>query len=106
MLKTLWNSSDLNFKTKVDMLVFCMFSRLLYAAETWTMRAADSRKLIAFEMRCYRRILKVCWKDRVTNKSVRDKVERPHIITDLIKQKKLKVFGYIMQNERSETGED
>jgi len=49
----------------------CVFPPL-YTAETWTMRAAGSRKLLAFEMRCYRRILKVCWKDRVTNKSVRD----------------------------------
>jgi len=71
MVKTLWSSSDLNIKTKVDMLVCCMFSCLLYAAETWTMRAEDSRKFLAFEMRCYRRILKVCWKDRVTNKSVK-----------------------------------
>jgi len=60
ILKTLWSSSDLNIKTnKVDMLVSCVFSRLLYAAETWTMRAADSRKLLAFEMRCYRRILNI-----------------------------------------------
>ena len=41
------NAEDLNIKTKVDMLVPCVFSRLLYAAKTWTMRATDSRKLLA-----------------------------------------------------------
>ena len=46
-------------KTKIDVLVSCVFSQLLYAAETWTMKAADTRKLLAFEMRYYRRILKV-----------------------------------------------
>jgi len=48
----------------------------------------------------------VCRKDIVTNKSVSVKVERPHSIIDLIKQKKLKPFSHIMQNGRSETGED
>jgi len=57
MLKTLWSSRELSTKTKVDVLVSCVFSRLLYAAETWTIKAIDARKLLAFEMRCYRRIL-------------------------------------------------
>ena len=57
-MKTLWSSSDLSIKTKVDVLVSCVFSRLLYAAETWTIKtAADSRKLLTFGTRCYRRIL-------------------------------------------------
>jgi len=60
-------------RTKIDVLVSCVFSRLLYAAETWTIEVAGSRKLLAFEMRCYRRILKVCWKDKVSNKVIRER---------------------------------
>ena len=56
-------------------------------------------------MECYRRILRVCWKDRVTNKSVGEKVGRHFTIMDLIKQK-LKLFGHNLQNVRSATGED
>ena len=64
-------------RTKIDVLISCVFSHLLYAAETWTMKVVDSRKLLAFEMRCYRRILKVCWKDiEVSNKAIRERVER------------------------------
>jgi len=51
--------------------------RLLCAAETTlssVMKITDFRKLVAFEIRCYGRILKVCWKDEV-NKTVREKVE-------------------------------
>ena len=59
MLKTLWSSSDMSIKTKFDVYVSCVFSRLLYAAETWTIKAADSRKLLAFEMRRCRRILRL-----------------------------------------------
>ena len=50
-------------RTILDVLESYIFSRLLYAAVTWTTKAADSSKLLTFEMRCYRRILKVCWKD-------------------------------------------
>jgi len=76
-----------------------MFSCLLYTAETRTIKAADSRKLLTFEMQCYGSILRVCWKDRVTNKSVRKKVGRHFSIMDLIKQKKLKLFGHICRME-------
>ena len=67
-------------RTKIDILVSCVFSRFLYAAETWTMKVVDCRKLLAFEMRCYRRILKVCWKDKVSNKAIREGVERHYIV--------------------------
>jgi len=102
MLKTLWSSSELTVRTKIDLLVSCVFSRLLYAAETWTIKAADSRKLLAFEMRCYRQILRVCWKDRVSNKTIRERVERHHSVVDLIKQWKLRLFGHIcrMKDQR------
>jgi len=60
-----------------------------------TMKVVDSRKLLAFEMRCYRRILKVCWKDKVSNKAIRERVERHYSAVDLIKQRKLRLFGHI-----------
>jgi len=95
MLKTSWSSSELSTKTKIDVLVSCVFSRLLCAAETWTIKAIDARKLLAFEMRCYRRILKVCWKDKVRNKVIRERAKRQWTVMDLIKQQKLKLFGHI-----------
>ena len=102
MLKALWSSSEMTVRTKIDVLISCVFSRLLYAAETWTMKVVDSRKLLAFEMRCYRRILKVCWKDKVSNKAIRERVERHYSVVDLIKQRKLRLFGHIcrMKDQR------
>jgi len=81
-------------------LVSLCVTRLLYAAETWTIKTADSSKLLTFEMRCYRRILRACWKDPVTNKSVREMVGRHFTIMHLIMQK-LKLFGHICRmNQR------
>ena len=53
-------------------------------------------------MRCYRRILKVCWKDRIHNEVIREKVNRCHTIMDVIKHRKLQLFGHIcrMRNHR------
>ena len=53
------------------------------------------RKLLAFEMRCYRRILKICWKDKVSNKVICERAKRQWTVMDLIKQRKLKLFGHI-----------
>ena len=74
----MWRNSDEHtVKTNIDLLVAYHTSslRLLCAADTWTVKITDSRKLVAFEIRCYGRILEVCWKDKFGNKIVREKVE-------------------------------
>ena len=48
-------------------------------------KVADSRKLLAFEMRCYMRTFTVCWKDKVSNSIVRDRVHRDCTIVDVVK---------------------
>ena len=54
-------------------MVSCVFSRLLYAAETWMLKAKDTRRLLTFETRCYRK-LKISWRDRITNTTVRERI--------------------------------
>ena len=68
----------------------------------WTIKVANTKKLMTFVMQCSGRILKVCWKDRVTNKSIRHRVKRHQTVVALIKQKKLKMFEHIcrMQEKR------
>jgi len=68
-------------------------------------RVVDSRKLLAFEMRCYRRILKVCWKDKVSNKAILERVERHYSVVDLIKQRK-QIISAHLPNEGSAIGEN
>jgi len=53
----------------------CLYTPF-YAAETWTLKVADDIRLLAFEMRCYRRIMNTCWKDKLANAAIRDKVNR------------------------------
>ena len=102
MMRPVWKSSDISIKTKIDVLTTCVFSRLLYASETWTLKSEDERRLLAFEMRCYRRLLKVCWKDKIRNDDIRKKIQKQSTIIDVIKKRKLELFGHIcrMRDDR------
>ena len=53
-LKVFWKDKGINLDTKVLLLRTCVFSVLLYAAETWTINTADEKRILAFENRCYR----------------------------------------------------
>ena len=79
--------------------LMCVLLSECYAAETWTIEEAVSRKLLRFEMWCYKRILKVCWKDRVTNRSVREKVER-QLHRNVLDKAEVETIQTHMQNGR------
>ena len=53
-LKIVWNDRGIRIDTKVQLLWTCVFSVFLYAAETWTINSADTRRFLAFETSCYR----------------------------------------------------
>ena len=72
-----------------------MFSVLLYASETWTLKKADVNKLTAFEMMWYHRILKIEWFHHVTHDEVRHCTEAWSTIIQQIKRHKLSVFCHI-----------
>jgi Reverse transcriptase (RNA-dependent DNA polymerase)/Endonuclease-reverse transcriptase/Domain of unknown function (DUF6451) len=94
-LKHIWNSKKMKIENKLKILTTCVFSVLLYAAETWTLKEADKKKLLAFEMKCYRRILKINWKDMIRNEDIRKRISKEETIIDIIKKRKLRLFGHI-----------
>ena len=94
-LKHIWSGKKLTIQNKLRILTTCIFSVLLYASETWTFKETDKRKLHAFEMRCYRRILKVNWKDMIRNEDIRKRISKEETILDVIKKRKLRLFGHI-----------
>ena len=101
-LKHIWNTKKLKVESKLKLLSTCVFSVLLYASETWTLKEADKKKLLTFEMKCYRRILQIHWKDMVRNVDIRNKIAAHETIIDTIKKRKLRLFGHIcrMDNTR------
>ena len=98
-LKHIWNSRKLKTDNKLKVLITCVFSVLLYASETWTLKEIDKKKLLAFKMKCYRRILRISWRDMMKNEDIRKKISRERTIVDTIKKRKLGLFGHICRME-------
>ena len=73
-------------------------SIFLYACESWTLTAELQRRKQAMEMRCYRKILHISYKDYVTNKEVRVKIQQaigPHEDPMIVKRRKLQWYGHV-----------
>ena len=83
--------------TQLHILKTSVFSVLLYASETWTLKKADVNKLTTSKMMCYCSILKIEWLHHVTNEEVRHHVEASSTIIQWIKICKLSLFGHICQ---------
>ena len=77
-------------------------SIFLYACESWTLTAEPQRKIQAMEMRCYRKILRISYKDSVTNDEVRAKIQQaigPHEdLLTIVKRRKLQWYGHVSRS--------
>lgn len=94
----LFKSHDLNTNTKIRLLRCYVFSILLYGVESWTVTDASSKKLEAFEMWLYRRILRISWVDHVTNNRVLEQMGKEVEVIRTVKKRKLEYLGHIMRN--------
>ena len=79
-----------------------VISIFLYACESWTLTAELQKRTQAFEMRCYRRLLNISYKDHVTNEEVRRKIqaaigEYDELLT-LVKKRKLRWLGHVSRS--------
>ena len=94
-LRHVWNCKKLTIQNKFRILTTCVFSVLLYISETWTLKETDKKKLLAFEMKYYRKILRISRKDMIRNEDIRKTIATEDIIIDTIKKRKLRLFGHI-----------
>ena len=88
---------NIRFSTKIKMLNCYVCSLLKYGCDYWTWNKAMCKKINAFEMWCYRRMLKISWRDRVTNKAVLNRMQtKLHFMEDMMRRK-LKYAGHVMR---------
>lgn len=99
-MKPLLTSRDLSLKTKIRLAKCYVFSILLYGVEAWTLTDLLMKKLEAFEMWVYRRIMRVSWTDRITNEEVLRRLGKQREISFTIKKRKMEYFGHIMRHEK------
>ncbi|CAM1293255.1 Uncharacterised protein r2_g233 [Pycnogonum litorale] len=76
-LNRMWNSNGISIATKMRLLRSLMVSIALYGCETWTYNKGFEKRIsAAFELRCFRRILGITWKQKITNVEVKERAKR------------------------------
>ena len=98
-LKPIWRDNNISLGSKVKLMRSLVISIFLYACESWTLTAELEKRTQAFDMRYYRRLLNISYKDHVTNEEVGRKIqaaigEYDELLT-LVKKRKLKWFGHV-----------
>ncbi len=74
-LKPIWNDQNITLRSKVRLMRTLIISNLLYACETWTLTIELQKRIKAVEMRCYRRLWHISYKDHITNEIVCKKIQ-------------------------------
>ena len=74
-LKIIWRDKNISLASKVNLMRMLILSTFLYACESWTLTAEIERWIQALEMRCYRRLLNISYKDHVTNEEVPSRIQ-------------------------------
>ena len=101
-LRTLMSSKSITLTAKIRLVRALVHSIFLYGCEAWTLNKDLERRISAFEMRCYRKILNISYKDRVTNEAVRNRIthaigQYKDLLTT-VRGKKLVWFGHVVRS--------
>ena len=78
-----------------------VFPVVMYGCESWTIRKADYQRIDAFELRCWRRLLRVPWTARTSNQSILKEISPEYSLEGLMLKCKLQYFGHLMQRTDS-----
>ena len=82
--------------TNIHIIKATVFSVLIYRCESWTIKKVEQQKFVAFELWCWRRLLRVSWTAR-SNQSMLEKINPEYSLEGLMLKLKLKYFGHLMQ---------
>ena len=94
-LFSILKSRDIALSTKVHLVNAMVFSVVMYGCESWTVKKAECRKMDAFELWCWRRLLRVPWTARRSNQSIL-KISPGISLEGMMLQLKLQYFGHLM----------
>ena len=90
-------SRDIALLTKVCIIKAIAFPIVIYGCGTWTIKKAESRRIDAFELSCWRRLLRVPWTARRANQSILKEINLEYSLNELLLKLKLQYFGHLMQ---------
>ena len=100
-LDSILKSRDITFPTKVRPVKAMVFSVVMYGCESWTIKKAECRRIDAFELWCWRRLLRVPWTTRRFNQSILKEISPGCSSEGLMLKLKLQYFGHLMRRADS-----
>ena len=95
-LDRILKSRDITLLTKVHLVKAMVFPVVIYGCESWTIKKAECQKIDAFELWCWRRLLRVPWTARRSNQSILKEISPDYSLEGLMLNLKLQYFGYLM----------
>ena len=95
-LDSVLKSRDITLPTKVHLVKAMIFPVVMYGCESWTIKKAEHLRIDAFELWCWRRLLRVPWTVRRSNQSILKKISPEYSSEGLMLKLKLQSFGHLM----------
>ena len=95
-LDSILKSRDITLPTKVHLVKAMVFLVVMYGCESWTVKKAERRRIDAFELWCWRRLLRVPWNARRSNQSILKEISPEYSLGRLMVKLKLQYFGHLM----------
>ena len=109
-LDSIFKSRDITLPTKVHLVKAMVFPVVKYGCEIWTVKKAERQKIDAFELWCWRRLLRVLWTARRSNQSILKEISPGCSLEGLMLKLKLQYFGHLMRRadslEKTQAGRD
>ena len=101
MTKSILKSRDITLLTKLCLLKAMILPVVLYGCESWTVKKAEHQKIDAFELWCWRRLLRVPWTARKSNQSILKEISPEYSLEGLMLKLNFQYFGHLMQRTDS-----
>ena len=100
-LESIFISRDITLPTKVPLVKAMAFPVVMYGCESWTMKKAEHRRIDAFELWCWRRLLRVLWTAKRSSQSILKEISPEYSLEGMMLKLKLQYFGHLMQRTDS-----
>ena len=96
-LDSILKNRDITLPTKVRLVKAMVFPVVMYGCESWTVKKAECRRIDAFELWCWGKLLRVPWTARRSNESIRKEISLEYSLEGLMLKLKLQYFHHLMQ---------
>ena len=100
-LDSIFKSRDITLPTKVRLVKAMVFPVVMHGCESWTVKKAEHQRIDAFELWCWRKLLRAPWTAKKSNQSIRKEINPGISLEGLMLKLKLQYFGHLMQRVES-----